>query len=111
MEDSKLDKVIKGLEWILEGDRFGFGVNWYGDCVPQCEEEQAGYNITRAIELLKSQKDALEQMRLDNQDLRQCNSEMRAEIDRLKAYVPIPSIADTPIYCSDGIRKDGDVDG
>ena len=50
------EKVIEGLEWILEGDRFGFGVNWYGDCVPQCEEEQAGLNITRAIELLKEQQ-------------------------------------------------------
>ena len=56
------ETVIKGLEWILEDDRFGFGVNWYVDCVPQCEEEQAGYNITRAIELLKEQQKQIEQM-------------------------------------------------
>ena len=35
----------------------------------------------------------------------------QAEIERMKAYVPIPSIVDTPIYCSDGERKDGDGDG
>ena len=44
---------IEGLEWILEDDRFGFGVNWPVDAVPECEEEQAGYYIQRAIDALK----------------------------------------------------------
>ena len=48
-------KVIKGLEWILDGDRFGFGVNWHIDSEPKSEEEQAGYYIQRAIDLLKEQ--------------------------------------------------------
>ena len=64
MDDEKLVKVIKGLEWVLEGDRFGFGVNWYEDCVPQTEEEWAGYNITRAIELLKDQDNQIHHMGL-----------------------------------------------
>ena len=47
-------KVIEGLEWILDGDRFGFGENWHIGSEPKTEEEQAGYNIQRAIELLNS---------------------------------------------------------
>ena len=50
------EKVRKGLEWILDGDRFGFGENWHIDSEPKTEEEQAGYNIQRAIELLKEQE-------------------------------------------------------
>ena len=50
---TEIEKVIKGLEWIIDGDKFGFGVNWTLESTPQCEEEQAGYIITRAIELLK----------------------------------------------------------
>lgn len=48
-----IKKTIKGLEWILEGDRFGFGVNWNTDSEPQSEEERVGYNIQNAIVLLK----------------------------------------------------------
>ncbi len=51
-----VEKATKGLEWILEGDRFGFGENWDKDAEPKSEEEQAGYNITRAFELLKEQQ-------------------------------------------------------
>lgn len=48
------EKLIKGLEWILENDRFGFGTNWdHGE--PQAEEEQAGKYIWDAIALLKEQ--------------------------------------------------------
>lgn len=50
------EKIIEGLEWILEGDRFGFGVNWDTDCEPKSEEEQAGINIQNAITLLKEQE-------------------------------------------------------
>lgn len=48
-----LEKVIEGLEWILEDDRFGFGEGWAKDDTPECEEEQAGYNIVRALESLR----------------------------------------------------------
>lgn len=46
--------TVKGLEWILEGDKFGFGEGWAESDLPECEEEEAGYNIVRAIEFLKS---------------------------------------------------------
>lgn len=53
MSDKK--KVIEGLEWILEDDRFGFGVNWRtGE--PRDEYEKAGKIITDTITLLKEQK-------------------------------------------------------
>ena len=46
------EKVIKGLEWILENDRIGFGTNWdKGE--PQADEERAGKYIWDAITLLK----------------------------------------------------------
>ena len=49
------EEVVKGLKWILEGDRFGFDVNWAEDCetTPRDDEEQAGYNIQRAIEYIE----------------------------------------------------------
>ncbi len=47
---------IEGLEWILAGDKFGFGENWTVDSEPQCEEEQAGYYIQRSIDALKKQE-------------------------------------------------------
>ena len=53
------EKVVKGLEWILDGDRFGFGENWHIDSEPKTEEEQARYCIQRAIELLKEQEEGL----------------------------------------------------
>lgn len=50
------EKIIKGLEWILENDRFGFGVNWKtGE--PRDEYEKAGKIITDTITLLKEQKE------------------------------------------------------
>lgn len=50
-----IDKVIKGLEWILEDDRFGFGVNWEnGD--PRDDHEKAGKIITDVLILLKEQE-------------------------------------------------------
>ncbi len=52
-----VNKVIKGLEWILEDDKFGFGENWHIDSEPKTEEEQAGYNIQRAIAMLKELPD------------------------------------------------------
>lgn len=49
------EKVIKGLEWILADDRFGFGVNWEtGE--PRDEYEKAGKVITNTIALLKEQE-------------------------------------------------------
>ena len=54
-----IEKAIKGLEWILEDDRFGFGINWDESThVPRSEEERAGYNIQRAIEMLKEYQEA-----------------------------------------------------
>ncbi len=50
-----LEKVIEGLEWILAGDRFGFGVKWEtGE--PRDDYEKAGKIITDAIALLKKQE-------------------------------------------------------
>ena len=53
MSDKK--KVIEGLEWILEDDRFGFGVNWENG-KPRDDYEIAGKIITDAIALLKEQE-------------------------------------------------------
>ncbi len=50
------EKILKGLEWVLEDDRFSFGEGWPIDSKPQTEEEQAGYYIQRAIDLLKEQE-------------------------------------------------------
>lgn len=49
------EKVIKGLEWILEDDRFGFGVNWENG-EPRDDHEKAGKIITDTIILLKEQE-------------------------------------------------------
>lgn len=50
------EKSIKGLEWILENDRFGFGVNWeIGE--PRDEYEKAGKIITDTITLLQEQEE------------------------------------------------------
>ena len=49
------EKVVKGLEWILENDRFGFGTNW-DNGEPQADEERAGKYIWDAITLLKMQE-------------------------------------------------------
>lgn len=53
IEEALKRTPIEGLEWILEDDRFGFGVNWSENDLPRCEEEWAGYYIQRAIEVLK----------------------------------------------------------
>ena len=49
------NQVIEGLEWVLEDDRFGFGINWTENSEPKSDEERAGYNIQMAIALLKKQ--------------------------------------------------------
>lgn len=55
------ERVIKGLEWILEDDRFGFGVNWRtGE--PRDEYEKAGKIITDTITLLKEQVEEIEHL-------------------------------------------------
>ena len=48
--------VISGLKWILDGDRFGFGMGWTEDSEPRDDHELAGYYIQRAIDLLKEQE-------------------------------------------------------
>lgn len=53
------NKVIEGLEWVLEDDRFGFGTNWTENSEPKSDEERAGYNIQMAISLLKEQGNLL----------------------------------------------------
>lgn len=57
MTDTK--RVIKGLEWILKDDKFGFGTNWTIDSKPRDSHEKAGYNITRAIEFIKEQQEII----------------------------------------------------
>lgn len=49
------ENVIEGLEWILEDDRFGFGVNWENGN-PKDDYEIAGKIITDTIALIKEQK-------------------------------------------------------
>ena len=57
------EKVIKGLEWILADDRFGFGVNWEtGE--PRDDYEIAGKIITDTIALLKGHE-AVKPKRID----------------------------------------------
>ena len=50
-----MEEVVNGLEWILEDDRFGFGVNWENG-KPRDDHEKAGKIITDAIALLKEQR-------------------------------------------------------
>lgn len=52
-----IEKVINGLEWVLENDKFGFGEKWAADSEPRDDYEQAGYYITMAIDALKGYKD------------------------------------------------------
>lgn len=49
--------LIKGLKWILEDDKFGFGQNWDSIDETECEEELAGYYIERAIKKLEELQD------------------------------------------------------
>lgn len=60
-----IEKAINGLEWILQDDRFGFGENWTVGSEPKDDYERAGYNITRAIELLKEQQEQIEKLEYD----------------------------------------------
>ena len=54
MTMTEREKAVKGLEWILEDDRFGFGINWEtGE--PRDDHEKAGKIITNTIALLKEQ--------------------------------------------------------
>jgi len=46
--------IINGLKWILENDRFGFGVNWKNGDEPKTDEELAGIYITRTINMLET---------------------------------------------------------
>ena len=55
IEEALKRTPIEGLEWILEDDRFGFGINWSENDLPVCEEEWAGYYVQRAIDALKEQ--------------------------------------------------------
>lgn len=58
------EMVVKGLKWILEGDRFGFGENWEtGE--PMDEYEKAGKIITDTITLLKEQEEQIERLEHD----------------------------------------------
>lgn len=47
------ERLIKGLEWILDDDRFGFG---QGITKPETDEEIAGCIIRNAIDQLKPVK-------------------------------------------------------
>lgn len=58
MNNINRKKVVEGLEWILEDDRFGLGVNWEtGE--PRDDYEKAGKIITDTITLLKEQEPQL----------------------------------------------------
>ena len=78
MEMSKLEKVIKGLETIKQF--FGYGL-------PSTAEMFDSYydTLNDALALLKEKEDALEQMRLDNTDLRNCNAELLKEQEAKQA--------------------------
>ena len=68
------EEVVKGLKWILEGDRFGFGVNWAEDCgtTQKDDEEQAGYNIQRAIDYIELLYDQNEKEWKKNPEVVRC---------------------------------------
>lgn len=53
--DDLREKVIRGLEWILQDDKFGFGENWDSG-EPQCDEEKAGKIIWDTLTMLKAQE-------------------------------------------------------
>lgn len=61
-------KVIKGLEWILKDDRFGFGVNWEAG-EPRDEYEKAGKIITDTITMLKGQEEEIENLKQTAQSM------------------------------------------
>ena len=56
------EKIIKGLEWILEDDRFGFGINWEAG-EPRDDYEIAGKIITDTIALLKEQEQTINELK------------------------------------------------
>lgn len=78
MEMSKLEKVIEAWEIFRDSNPYEIcsGLEFRAIREP---EYCMGQMIEDTISLLKEQEDALEQMRLDNIDLRNCNAELMKE--------------------------------
>lgn len=65
------EKVIKGLEICTSRPCYCTDCPYKANCCLDSQEV-----MEDALALLKEQEDALEQMRLDNTDLRNCNAEL-----------------------------------
>lgn len=106
-------KVIKGLEWILEDDRFGFGVNWKNG-EPRDDHEKAGKIITDTIILLKEQENLAKCVDQEHQVNEYLNRQLaeRPEIIRCKdckRYYANGGACDQALsewFCADGQRRD-----
>lgn len=61
-----LDDFIAGLDWILEGDRFGFGANWDPPYEPEDEEEEAGRILWNLRKFLQAQVPVRPARTIDN---------------------------------------------
>ena len=80
--------VINGLRWVLEDDKFGFGVNWDNGDEPRTDHELAGVYITRAIHVLEEKecdKD-MDKLRIENSELIQRILQLEKELAKERAY-------------------------
>ena len=79
--------VINGLKWILEDDRFGFGINWENGDEPRDEHELAGVYITRAIRVLEEKgNEDMDKLRIENAELIQRVIQLEKDLSKERAY-------------------------
>ena len=79
--------VINGLKWILEDDRFGFGVNWENGDEPRDAHELAGVYITRAIRVLEEKgNEDMDKLRIENAELIQRILQLEKDLSKERAY-------------------------
>ena len=79
--------VINGLKWILEDDRFGFGVNWENGDEPRDGHELAGVYITRAIRVLEEKgNEDMDKLRIENAELIQRILQLEKDLSKERAY-------------------------
>lgn len=107
------EKTIRGLEWILEDDRFGFG---QGLTKPESDEEQAGCFIREALTLLKEQDGLAKAVDQEHRVNEYLNKQLadRPEIVRCKdckRHYTNGGACDqvlTDWFCADGKRRTDD---
>lgn len=79
--------VINGLKWVLEDDRFGFGIGWENGDEPRNDHELAGVYITRAIKVLEEKaNEEMDKLRIENAELIQRILQLEKELSKERAY-------------------------